>query len=81
MTIGTTEFAGGTINFCSNAGIADITTERPEIWVDAPRDQGFGWTVVCGACDFSEKMLSEHGAKMIAKGHRSLHIPKIVVTS
>jgi hypothetical protein len=60
--------------------MTDITTERPEIWIDTPVDQGFGWTVLCGACDYSEKMLSKNGAEFLAKEHRSVHIPKIVVS-
>lgn len=55
------------------------TTERIEIYVNPPREQGYGWTVDCSDCIFNEKMLSEDGAKRIAKEHAKYHTPKIVV--
>ena len=49
-----------------------------EIYVNPPREMGFGWTVDCSDCDLNEKMLSETGAKSIAKQHAADHKPTII---
>lgn len=48
------------------------------IYADPPREQGFGWTVMCSECDFSDQMLSKEGAENVANGHAKDHLPEVV---
>lgn len=41
--------------------------------VQGPED-AFGWSTMCDECDWSEKMLTESGAKDLAKEHAQQHV-------
>ncbi len=53
-----------------------------DIFISAPTQQGFGWTVDCDGEDcgsFGDQMLSYEGAKSIAKAHKKAHVSDIQI--
>ena len=47
------------------------------IYITPPPNPDYGWAVSCDGCEYDERMLTEEGADILAKGHKKAHTVRI----